>query len=128
MKGAILSARDESGSSRLKTVVTLAILGALVYGAFQLVPIHWDHYSFREAVKEKVEFAFVHHPLYTQESLENEIFALLDDLGAEYEEEDVIVEVYQMNKEIYVSVRYWRSHDLPLYQNPKEFRVEVENY
>jgi hypothetical protein len=127
MKRAVLSARDESGRLGLKALVTLAILVGLIYSAFQLVPIYWDHYNLRESAKEKASFALVRHPLQPRESLEREIFTLLESVGAQYEEEDIVVEVDQLNKEIFVSVRYSRHHELPFYQNPKEFYFEVQH-
>jgi hypothetical protein len=126
MKRRVLSKRNECGRVSLKAIITLAILGALVYAAFQLVPIYWDHYNLRESVKEKVTFAFIHHPIYTQETVENQVYDLLDSIGAQYEEEDVRVEVDKLNKEIYVEIWYSRPHDLPFYQNPKEFHIELE--
>lgn len=126
MKRPVLSKRNECGRISPKAIITLAILGALVYAAIHLLPMHWDHYNLRESAKEKVKFAFVHHPIYTQETLENQIFDLLNAIDAQYEEGDVNVEVDKLNKEIYVDIWYSRPHELPLYQNPKEFHIELE--
>ena len=126
MKRRVLSKRNECGRIGLKAVVSLAILGALAYAAIQLAPMYWDNYNLRESVKEKMKFTFVRHPIYPQETLENEIFDLLNAIDAQYEEGDVRVEVDKSNKEIYVDIWYGRSHKLPFYENPKEFHIELE--
>ncbi|MDY6952804.1 MAG: hypothetical protein SWE60_14930 [Thermodesulfobacteriota bacterium] len=114
---------NECGTAWIKAILTLAILGALVFAGFQLVPIYWDHYNLKESIRGKLEFAFVNHPQDTQRSIEHEIIKLLNAMDADYEREDVRVQADRSEKTIHVDIWYTRSHELPFYENPVELHV-----
>ena len=127
MKNTVSKVMNERGSAGMKALIALVILVVIVYAGFQLVPIYWDHWNFQDHLETRVQFAFVNYPNNPDKELADEIYRLLDDMGAQYQKKDVKVTVDPSKKKIIVEVWYWRSHNLPLYPNPKAFYLKIEN-
>lgn len=124
---------NERGGTRLSAIIAIAILGALVYVCVQVIPILWANWNFEDAIKNKVQFAFINYKDVKKE-LPQDIKKTLDKMGATYKDKDVKVEVEVdqegNKKKIIVEVWYSRTHklpSLPFFQNPKPFYIRVEN-
>jgi hypothetical protein len=127
MKMSMTVGLNERGGAGSKAIIALVILGAFIYAAFQLVPIYWGHWNFKDSVDTKVQFAFVNYPQKTKENLERDVYRLLDDMNAQYDKENVKVDVDGKKKKVVIEVWYSRSHNLPFYPNPKQFYIKSEN-
>lgn len=117
--------KNERGAAGIKAAIAIAILGAVIYVGFVLIPIYWDHWDFEDKVKTGVQFAHVNWPRDTKKNLEDHIIGLLSKMRAEYKTKDVKVKVE--GKKIDVEVWYARSHSLPFLTNPLPFYVKVQN-
>lgn len=121
---------NERGGTGLSAIIAIAILGALVYVFVQVVPILWAHWNFEDAIKTKVQFAFLNYKGNVKEKLTKDIKDTLNAMGANYKDKDLKVKVDDKSKKIVVEVWYSRSHklpSLPFFKNPKPFYVRVEN-
>ncbi len=119
--------RSSQGRAGLQAIIALLILAAVVYTGIQLVPLYWAHWNFKDKVEEKVKFTFVNYSSNHEKKLRSEIISLLKDMGAEYEDKNVKVDVDPRQKKVKVEVWYSKSHNLPFYQNPKQFYVTAES-
>ena len=127
MKQNISYVTNERGAAGPKAVIALLILAAVIYTGIQLVPIYWDHWSFEDDVKTKVQFAFVNYRDKRERRLTDDVIGMLDEMGADYEKKNVKIEVDEGAKKIKVEIWYTRSHKLPFYPNPKQFYINLEN-
>ena len=119
---------NERGSAGTSATIAIVLFAACVYVLFQLVPIFWDHWSLEDEIKTKIQFAFVNYPRDREKTLKAEIKKDLDDIGANYTEKDLKVDVDEKRKKIKVEVWYTRSHKVPFYPpNPKQFYIKLEN-
>jgi hypothetical protein len=60
-------------------------------------------------------------------TVRKKVVELLDEIGAEYKEEHIKIEIGDNNKRMHVEVWYSKSHNLPLYQNPKQFYFALDH-
>jgi hypothetical protein len=122
-----LSISNEHGAAKSMTVILLLILAVLAYVGVQLFPLYWDHWNFEEAVQAEMISALVPPYKDVDSQVKQVIMRSLDDMGAQYEQEHVKVEVGAKNTSIHVEVWYSRSHHLPLYSNPKQFYSNLDH-
>jgi hypothetical protein len=126
MKHTGLSITNERGAAGIKAVVAIAILVAVIYAGFQLIPVYWAHWNFEDKVKQKVLYAFNNYTDVEKE-LYNEITRMLDRMGVTYDKKNVRVKIDKQTKKIQVEVWYSRTVNLPFFPNPKQFYVKVAN-
>lgn len=111
----------------IKTVIAFVIVGICIYIGVQLLPIYMDHWNFEDEVKEKVRHAFTTWNRDVDRKLKRVIIEMLRQMGAEFKEKDVSVNIKKGTKKIIVEVWYSRSHNLPVLQNPKMFYLHHES-
>ena len=119
----------ESGSTVVRIIAALLLLGALGFAAFQVMPVvllAYDHDRFQRAIRARVDTAFDVYFWNTQELLANDIFRLLDTMNAQYEKRDVQVIVKEKQKSISVNVSYSRSHKSLFFASPKRFSAHAD--
>jgi len=119
---------NERGSAGIKAVIAFIILGAIIYVGLQLVPVLWDHWNLEDDIMTKMKFAFINYRGDVKKQLTNDIYGLLDDIGAQYKKENVRITVDEQNKKILVKVWYSREHKVPYYPpNPWQFYLELKS-
>jgi hypothetical protein len=125
MKNMTLRSQQERGALPLGAIIGVAIVGAIIFVAIQLIPIYWNQWDFQSKAEESVTFVFIRYPRDQQEKLRNEIVGVLDEIGAVYEEDDIVVKVDGKKKRASVEVSYSRPHKVPFIENPLRFYVNV---
>jgi hypothetical protein len=125
MNSMTVRSQRERGALPLGAIIGLAIVGAIIFVAIQLVPIYWNHWDFESKAEESVTFVFIRYPRNHKESLQGEIVTVLDQIGAVYEEKDIIVEVNEKKKQASVEISYSRPHKVPFIENPLRFYVNI---
>ena len=117
------------GSTAVKIIAALLLLGALGFAGFQVMPVLWftyDHHRFQRAIEARVETAFDVYLWNIQELLANDIFRMLDAMNAQYEKQGVQVIVKERQKSISVTVSYSRPHKSLFFASPKQFYVHAD--
>lgn len=128
MERNISSITNERGAAGPKIIVAVAIIAAVVYAGIQLVPIYWDHWNLEDEIKTQVRFLFVNVNRKREEYLEGFTEGKLKEIGAEYDKEKgVRIKLDNSKKKVKIEVWYSRRHKLPLYKNPIQFYIKVEN-
>jgi hypothetical protein len=113
----------QRGSGRLKAIVWLAILVAMVYVGIKVVPVLFSEYEFQDALQTTARFASVNR------TSEGEI---KDALIKEAEKEDIPVrpediEVHGQNGNVQIDASYSVTVDLGVYQWTLNFHPSVRN-
>ena len=121
-----VSQKNEQGIAKI-TVILLLILAIAAYAGVQLFPLYWDHGNLEKAVQTTMMSVLVPPYKDVVSKVKQAIMTLLDNMKAQYEKEQVKVELSSNNKTIQVEVWYARAHHLPLYPNPKRFHLKVEH-
>lgn len=71
----------ESGKGRLRTLVTLVLIGAVAYTGFKLIPIRAAAYQLDDAVRDQVVLAGSRRRRVTDEEMRRTIVDRAGDLG-----------------------------------------------
>ncbi|MCP4399980.1 MAG: hypothetical protein GY801_22070 [bacterium] len=118
---------NRRGSATVFIVIGVVLLAIAAFAAMQLFPLYWDHWNFEDTVENEMLHGLV--PPYTdvEGTIAKKIVSLLKNIGADYKEEHIKVEVLPNNSKVFVEVWYTRSHHLPFYQNPKQFYLKSEH-
>jgi hypothetical protein len=113
----------EKGAGKVKAVLVLFVLIALVYVGFKVVPPYMDNYQLQDAMKTEARFAGVERK--NQDQIRADIFARIRELGIPAKPEDVVVEPDGYNFKI--SVKYTVLVDLPGYQLKLDFQPNADS-
>jgi hypothetical protein len=121
------SRSHEQGAAKVLIVIVLLILAVLAYAGVQLVPLYWDHEDLEETIQTTMISALVPPHKDVEATVKRKIITMLDDMGAQYNQENIKVDVSDDYKTIHVEVWYARSHHLPWYPNPKQFYLKLDH-
>ena len=116
------SRRSQTGESRLKAFVYLAILISGIFAAVKLVPAYVANYQLKDKMTEQARFAIVNR--YTEEQIRDNIFRTIQDLDIPATRDDV--KVANTNQGIAITVNYTVPVDLVVYKTDLNFATSTE--
>ena len=119
--------RQEQGAAPIAAIIVVLVIAAVVFVVLQIAPMQWARANFKEKVMSEMMYTLVPPYKNVDEKVRNMIVELLDEMGAEYKDEYIKIEVSDNNKRIHVEVWYSKAHNLPFYQNPKQFYVNLDH-
>lgn len=119
--------RYERGAAPIAAIIVVLIIAAVVFIVLQIAPMQWAHANFKEKVMAEMMYTLVPPYKNIDEKMKNKIVELLNEMGAEYKDEHIKIDMSDDNKRIHVEVWYSKAHKLPLYQNPKQFYVSLDH-
>jgi hypothetical protein len=108
----------ERGTGRLKTVVVLAFLAALIYVAVKLVPPFVENYQLEDAMKQEARFAGVNRK--DPDAIRNDVYKKIQELEIPARREDIRVESIAPFS-VRISLDYSVPVDLRIYQFRLQF-------
>jgi hypothetical protein len=118
-----MSRMSQRGEGRLKTVVTLAILVAIVYLCFKIIPAYVSNYELEDLMKSEARFAFVNRR--TPEQLRETIYKKARDLDMPIGPENIRVETQTNGYRI--TVTYTVVIELPGYELKLDFKPMADS-
>ncbi|HUA01436.1 MAG TPA: hypothetical protein VMB02_13965 [Candidatus Aquilonibacter sp.] len=116
----------ERGGSKLNTLVTLLILGAMAFVAVKIVPIYVANYQFQDSMESETRFALASYPKKSVDDIRDDAWKKAQELGIPAKEEDIQVSV--SNNDVDITLDYSVSIDLAVYQWNKQFHVHADNH
>jgi hypothetical protein len=116
----------QKGGSRVKLLLTLAIVGSMVFAAIQIVPPYFANYQFQDAIETESRFALTGYPKRSQDDIQNEVFKKAQDLGLPVKEDDIKVEM--TSGTVAISTDYSVPIDLKIYQFTLQFHPHADNH
>ena len=119
--------RYECGVAPIATIIVVLILAIVIYAGVQIGMLQLAYMNIKEKTKTEMIYALV--PPYTdvESNVRNKIVGLLDEANVQYNEEQIIIDVSSDNKSMKVKIWFAKPHHLPLYQNPKQFYIELDH-
>lgn len=116
----------QKGGSKLSLLITVAILGSMVFGAIQIIPPYFANYQFQDAIETESRFALTGYPKRSQDDIQNEVFKKAQDLGLPVKHDDIKVDM--TTGTVAISTDYSVPIDLKVYQFTLQFHPHADNH
>lgn len=117
---------SERGGTRLKTLVTLAIVFSMGFGAFKIIPPYFANYQFQDSIETESRFALTGYPKRNQDDIQDEVYKKAQDLGLPVTRDDIHVDMTASTCDI--SLDYSVPIDLMVYQFVVPFHDHADNH
>jgi hypothetical protein len=115
----------ERGGSRLNLVLTLAVLGAMVFAAVKVVPPYFANYQFQDSIETEARFALANNK--KADDVRDDIWRKAQDLSIPVaKKEDIKVSLDRVN--VSIATDYAVPVDLIVYQFNLEFHPHADNH
>lgn len=113
----------ERGGSKLNTLLTLLILGSLVFAGVKIIPAYFANYQFQDAIETEARFSIANRK--GEDDVREDVWKKIQELGIPAKKEDIRI----LSNEGYVqiSLSYTVPVDLRVYQFKLEFHPHADN-
>lgn len=116
----------QRGGSKLNLLITVLIVGSMIYAAIQIVPPYFANYQFQDAIETESRFALTGYPKRSQDDIQNEVFKKAQDLGIPVKHDDIKVDMTPGT--VAISTDYSVPIDLKVYQFTLQFHPHADNH
>jgi hypothetical protein len=116
----------EHGGSKLNLLLTLAILGSLIFGGIKLIPPYFANYQLQDAIESESRFALTGYPKKTVDDIRDDVYNKAVDLGVPANKDNIEVDV--QNGSVSIGMDYSVPIDLKVYQFTLEFHPHADNH
>jgi len=117
---------EERGGSKLNLIITLLVLGAMVFTAVKIVPVYFANYQFQDSIESESRFALTGYPKKTADDVRNDIFNKAKELGIPAQKDSI--QVAMDNGSVAIGLDYSVPIDLALYQFTLQFHPHADNH
>jgi len=114
----------ERGASKLKTVLTLLIVGFLIFSGVKIIPAYFANYQLQDSMQTEARFAIADHRAVDQ--IREDIWKKVQELEIPAKKEDIKVSTEQ--RSVAISLDYVVPVDLRVYQFNLEFHPHADNH
>jgi hypothetical protein len=118
--------KNESGSSKLNLVLTLLVLGAMVFTAVKVVPVYFANYQFQDAIESESRFALTGYPKKSVDDIRDDIWRKAQDLGIPAQKDAIQIAV--ANGSVDIGLDYSVPIDLSVYRFTLQFHPHADNH
>lgn len=116
----------ERGGSKLNFLLTIAILGALVFVGVKIVPAYVNNYEFQDSINSESRFALAGYPKKSVDDIRDDVFKKAQELGIPAKEDDIQVTVD--NSDVDIALDYTVPINLAVYQFTLQFHPHADNH
>ena len=117
---------SEKGGAKFNLIVTLMILGAMVFYGVKVVPVYFANYQFQDAINSESRFALTGYPKKNTSDVQDDIFKKAQDLGIPAKRDDIVVQM--QNGSVSISLDYSVPIDLIIWQYTIPFHPHADNH
>jgi hypothetical protein len=117
---------SDRGGAKLNLVLTLLILGAMLFAGFKVVPLYVANYEFQDSLESESRFALSGYPKKSPDDIRDDIYKKAQELGIPANKEDIKVNV--ANGSVDLSLDYAVPVDLSVYQLTLQFHPHADNH
>ncbi len=114
----------ERGASKLKTVLTLVIVGFLIFSGVKIIPAYFANFQLQDSMQTEARFAIADHRAVDQ--IREDIWKKVQELDIPAKKEDIKVSGEQ--RSVAISLDYVVPVDLRVYQFNLEFHPHADNH
>lgn len=115
----------EHGGSKFNLLLTVFILGAMIFAAVKVVPVYFANYQFQDAIESESRFALTGYPQKNEAAVREDVWKKMQELGIPGKKEDIRVMIIQGRVEI--GLDYTVPIDLAVYQVVLQFHPHADN-
>jgi hypothetical protein len=116
----------QKGGAKINLVITLLILGSMIFAGVKIVPVYFANYQFQDSMNSESRFALTGYPKKTENDVREDIFHKAQDLGIPAKKEDI--QVSMDNGYVNISLDYTVPIDLAVYQFTLQFHPHADNH
>jgi hypothetical protein len=116
----------EHGGSKLNLLLTVVILGSLIFAAIKLIPPYFANYQLQDAIESESRFALTGYPKKTVDDIRDDIYNKAVDLGVPASKDNIEVDV--QNGSVSIGMDYSVPIDLKVYQFTLQFHPHADNH
>src|SRR5690348_13509393 len=116
----------ERGGSRLNLIITLVILGSMVFAGVKVVPVYFANYQFQDAIESESRFALTGYPKKSIGDIRDDVWQKAQELSIPVQKDDIQVDV--TNGSVTISLDYSVPIDLAVYQLTLQFHPHADNH
>jgi hypothetical protein len=115
----------QRGGSKMSGLLTLVIVGGMIFGGFKIVPVYVAKYQMQDAIESESRFALSGYPKKSPDDIRTDVFKKAQEIGVPVKSEDIQVNVTNLGVEI--SMDYTVPIDLAVTQWTPEFHLHADN-
>lgn len=116
--------RSASGKGTIRTILTLALVGAVAYAGFKLIPVRAAAYQFDDEVREQIVLAGSRRRRVGDEEIRRTLLERAGDLGLDVTARDV--KIRRSANTIRIEVQYSVPVEFPYYAFSWDFTSRHE--
>lgn len=116
----------ERGGNKLNLLITLAVLGAMIFAAARIVPVYFANYEFQDSIESESRFALTGYPKKTADDVRNDIWNKAKELGIPAQKD--AIRVAMDNGSVDIGLDYSVPIDLAFYQFTLQFHPHADNH
>src|SRR5579859_2467628 len=118
--------REERGGSRMNLILTLLIIGSMVFGAVKVVPVYFANYQFQDSIESESRFALTGYPKKNMDDIRDDVLQKAQELSIPVQKDEIQVNV--TNGAVSIAVDYSVPIDLAVYQFTLQFHPHADNH
>lgn len=115
---------EERGGGKLNLLLTLVIVGGLVFSAIKIIPVYVNNYQLQDSMETEARFAVANRTTPVQ--IREDVWKKVVELGVPAKQDNLKV-TYGQDGVIQLSLDYTVSIDLIVYKWDKDFHIRADN-
>lgn len=116
----------ERGGSRMNLIITLLILGSMIFVGVKVIPVYFANYQFQDAIESESRFALTGYPKKSITDIREDVWQKAQELSIPVQKDDIQVDM--TNGSVSISVDYSVPVDLTVYQLTLQFHPHADNH
>ena len=116
----------DRGGSKANLLLTLLVLGAMIFAAAKIVPVYFANYQLQDSIESESRFALTGYPKKSPEDVRTDIFNKAKDLGIPAQKD--AIHVAMDNGSVDIGLDYSVPIDLAVYQFTLQFHPHADNH
>jgi hypothetical protein len=117
---------EERGSSRTNLILTVLIIGSMVFAGVKLIPVYVANYQLQDSIESESRFALTGYPKKTSDDVRDDVWQKAQELSIPAKKEDI--QVSMANGSVSISLDYSVPIDLAVYQFTLQFHPHADNH
>jgi hypothetical protein len=118
----------QSGGGKINLIITLLVLGAIIFGAVKIVPVYLANYEFQDAIQTESKFALTGYPKKSTEDIRDDIYKKAQELDIPTTRDAIKLMVDPNSGNVDIGLDYSVPIDLKVYQLTLQFHPHADNH
>jgi len=124
IRNSIQDRSGERGGGKINLLLTLVVVGFLVFAAIKIVPVYVNNYELQDSMETEARFAVANRATPVQ--IRQDVWKKVVELGVPAKQDNLKV-VYGPDGTIQLSLDYTVAIDLLVYKWNKDFHIRADN-